>query len=64
MTFITDRLCHLHRQLDHPHRIRPRVRQASDLEADVGLHNEVLFGLFVICQRVIDIAAELSARRR
>jgi uncharacterized protein YutE (UPF0331/DUF86 family) len=62
VTFITDRLGHLQRQLDHLRRIRPRVRSAADLEADVGLHNEVMFGLFVICQQLIDIAAELSAR--
>lgn len=62
MTFITDRLGHLRRQLDHLQRIRPRVRSAADLEADVGLHNEVMFALFVICQQIIDIAAELSAR--
>lgn len=63
MTFVTDRLGHLRRQLDHLHRIRPRVGSAADLEADVGLHNEVMFALFVICQQIIDIAAELSARR-
>ena len=62
MTFITDRLGHLRRQLDHLHRVRPRVRSAADLEADTGLHNEVLFALFVVCQQIIDIAAELSAR--
>ncbi len=62
MTFITDRLGHLRRQLDHLHRVRPRVRNAADLEADTGLHNEVLFALFVVCQQIIDIAAELSAR--
>jgi len=62
MTFITDRLGHLRRQLDHLHLVRPRVRSAADLEANVGLHNEVLFALFVVCQQIIDIAAELSTR--
>jgi hypothetical protein len=50
VTFIADRLGHPQRQLDHLRRIRPRVRSAADLKADVGLHNEVMFGLFVICQ--------------
>lgn len=63
MTFITDRLGHLRRQLDHLQRVRPRVRSAADLAADVGLHNEVMFALLVICQQIIDVAAELSARR-
>jgi len=63
VTFLVDRLGHVARQLDHLQRIRPRVRSVADLEADTGLHNEVMFALFVICQQVIDIAAELSARR-
>lgn len=47
MTFLVDRLGHLRRQVDHLRRIRPRVGSAADLEADVGLHNEVMFALFV-----------------
>jgi uncharacterized protein YutE (UPF0331/DUF86 family) len=33
------------------------------LERDLSLHNDVLFSLLTVCQLVIDIAGELSARR-
>ncbi|MGH7392280.1 MAG: HepT-like ribonuclease domain-containing protein [Candidatus Rokuibacteriota bacterium] len=33
------------------------------LERDLSLHNNVLFSLLTVCQVVIDVAAELSARR-
>jgi uncharacterized protein YutE (UPF0331/DUF86 family) len=33
------------------------------LEKDLSLHNDVLFSLLTVCQLVIDIAGELSARR-
>ena len=35
----------------------------QDLERDLSLHNDVLFSLLTVCQLVIDIAGELSARR-
>jgi uncharacterized protein YutE (UPF0331/DUF86 family) len=33
------------------------------LERDLSLRNDVLFSLLTVCQLVIDIAGELSARR-
>ena len=33
------------------------------LDRDLSLHNDVLFSLFTVCQLVIDVAGELSARR-
>lgn len=33
------------------------------LQRDLSLANDVLFSLFTVCQLVIDIAGELSARR-
>jgi uncharacterized protein YutE (UPF0331/DUF86 family) len=42
--------------------LRPRV-SAPALSADLSLHNDVLFSLLMVCQLVIDLAGELSARR-
>jgi len=39
------------------------VRGREDLERDLSLHNDVLFSLLTVCQLVIDVAGELSARR-
>jgi len=63
MSPIADRLVELRRHLEHLKTLRPRVRGASDLGRDLTLHNDVLFSLLMVCQAVIDIAAELSARR-
>ena len=62
MTFLVERLTELRTHLDHLRRLRPRVTSASDLEADLSLHNDVLFSLLTVAQVVIDIAGELSAR--
>ena len=35
----------------------------EDLTRDLSLHNDVLFSLLTVCQLVIDIAGDLSARR-
>lgn len=56
MTYLIDRLAELRRHLDHLSHLRPRVR-------DLSLHNDVLFSLLPVCQLVIDMAGELSARR-
>ncbi len=61
--YLIERLVELRRQLDHLDAIRPRVRSRADLEGDLSLHNDVLFALLTICQLVIDIAGDLSARR-
>jgi uncharacterized protein YutE (UPF0331/DUF86 family) len=63
MTYLVERLAELVRHLEHLAAIRPRVRDRHDLERDLSLHNDVLFSLLMVCQLVIDIAGELSARR-
>jgi len=63
MTYLVERLAELRRHLDHLRTLRPRVPAASALERDLSLHNDVLFSLLTVCQLVIDIAGELSARR-
>lgn len=63
MTFLVERLAELRRHLDHLRDIRHRVVGPESLERDLSLHNDVLFSLLTVCQLVIDIAGELSARR-
>ena len=63
MTFLVERLTELRRHLDHLRTLQPRVPGREVLETDLSLHNDVLFSLLTICQLVIDIAGELSARR-
>lgn len=63
MSFLVERLSVLRRQLDHLHELRPRVTGPEVLARDLSLHNDVLFSLLSVCQTVIDIAGELSARR-
>ena len=61
MTFLVERLSELRKHLDHLEELRPRI-SASALRRDLSLHNDVLFSLLTVCQLVIDIASELSAR--
>jgi uncharacterized protein YutE (UPF0331/DUF86 family) len=61
--YLVERLTELRRHLDHLTELRPRVRGREDLERDLSLHNDVLFSLLTVCQLVIDIAGDLSARR-
>ena len=63
MTYLVERLAELRRHLDHLRQIRPRVGGPDDLTRDLSLHNDVLFSLLTVCQLVIDVAGELSARR-
>src|SRR5437667_12484302 len=63
MTFLVERLAELRRHLDHLRAIRPRVPGPAALEQDLSLHNDVPFSLLTVCQLVIDVARELSARR-
>lgn len=63
MTFLVERLVELRKHLDHLRDLRPRVQDRQALERDLSLHNDVLFSLLMIAQRVIDVAGELSARR-
>jgi uncharacterized protein YutE (UPF0331/DUF86 family) len=63
MTYLVERLAELRRHLDHLRDLRPRVAGRADLERDLSLHNDVLYSLLTVCQLVIDVAGELSARR-
>jgi uncharacterized protein YutE (UPF0331/DUF86 family) len=63
VTYLVERLAQLRRHLDHLRDLRPRVSGPEALEGDLSLHNDVLFSLLTVCQLVIDIAGELSARR-
>ena len=63
MTYLVERLAELRRHLDHLRRLRPRIPAPEVLDRDLSLHNDVLFSLLTVCQLVIDVAGELSARR-
>jgi hypothetical protein len=63
MSRVVDCLADLRRHLDHLRELRPRVTGEESLRLDLSLENNVLFSLITICQRVIGIAGELSARR-
>ena len=64
MTYLTDRLNDLRRHLEHLAELRPRARSAEALRRDLSLDNDVRYSLLIVCQRTIDVAAELSSRRR
>jgi len=61
--YLVERLAELRRHLDHLHALRPRVTSSEALQQDLSLHNDVLFSLLTVCQLVIDVAGDLSARR-
>lgn len=63
MSYLIERLAELRRHLDHLKQLRSRVESPEQLRRDLSLHNDVLFSLLTICQLVIDIAGDLSARR-
>lgn len=63
MSSLVERLVEVRRHLDHLRALRPRVWGPEALRRDLSLHNDVLFSLLTICQLVIDVAAELAARR-
>ena len=63
MTHLVERLAELRLHLDHLDELQSRVPDRIALERDLSLHHDVLFSLLTICQLVIDIAGELSARR-
>lgn len=62
--FLQERLNELRVHLDHLYELQPRVPDSKALGEDLGLHNDVRFALLTVAQLVIDIAAELSVRRR
>jgi uncharacterized protein YutE (UPF0331/DUF86 family) len=63
VTYLVERVAELRRYLDHLRAIRNRVSGREALERDLSLKNDVLFSLLTVCQLVIDVAGELSARR-
>ncbi|MEX1310626.1 MAG: DUF86 domain-containing protein [Candidatus Sulfomarinibacteraceae bacterium] len=63
MTHLVERLAELRMHLDHLEELRPKVADRTSIERDLSLHNDVLYSLLTVCQLVIDIAGELSARR-
>jgi uncharacterized protein YutE (UPF0331/DUF86 family) len=64
MSPVVERLLVLARHLDHLRELRPRITALRSLDEDLSLQNDVLRSLQVICQTVIDIASELSTRRK
>lgn len=64
MTYLDDRITDLRLHLDHLADLRARVRTGEDLRRDLSLDNDVRHSLLLVSQRVIDIAGELSSRRR
>lgn len=64
MSPIADRLSELRLHLDHLRELRPRVESPAALRQDLSLRNDVLHSLQTVCQVVIDVASELSARHR
>ncbi len=63
MTYLVERLAELRRHLDHLQELRSQVPDGAALRRDLSLHNDVLFSLLTVCQLVINISGELSARR-
>jgi uncharacterized protein YutE (UPF0331/DUF86 family) len=61
---VIDRLAELRKHLDHLYELRPLVTGPEILRDDLSLSNDVLHSLQIICQVVIDIASELSARHK
>jgi len=62
--YLQHRLDDLRRHLDHLYTLQERVTTAGELEANLSLHNDVRFALLTVAQLVIDIAAEVSVRRK
>jgi uncharacterized protein YutE (UPF0331/DUF86 family) len=61
---LIDRLAELRLHLDHLRGLRSRVTGPEILRDDLSFRNDVLHSLQTVCQAVIDIASELSARHR
>jgi uncharacterized protein YutE (UPF0331/DUF86 family) len=61
---VLDRLAELRLHLEHLRELRPRVKDPVTLRNDLSLRNDVLHSLQTVCQVVIDVASELSARYR
>jgi uncharacterized protein YutE (UPF0331/DUF86 family) len=57
-------LAELRLHLAHLRSLRPRVEDPAALRHDLSLRNNVLRSLQIVCQVVVDVASELSARHR
>ena len=53
----------LRRHLDHLISLRDRIRSRADLDRDLSLHNDLLFSVLTIGQRIIDVATALATAR-
>jgi hypothetical protein len=63
MTYLVERLAELRRHVRHLQDRRGHATERAALEANLSLHNDVMFSLLMVSQLVIDIAGELAARR-
>ncbi len=63
MTFLVERLAELRKHLDHLRVLAPQIPDKTALDRNLSLHNDVLFSLLTVAQLVIDISAELAARK-
>jgi uncharacterized protein YutE (UPF0331/DUF86 family) len=63
MTYLVERLAELQRHVRHLQDLRGKATERAALEANLSLHNDVMFSLLMVSQLVIDIAGELAARR-
>ena len=63
MTYLVERLVELKKHTDHLRELGPRITGREALDADLSLHNDMMFSLLMMAQLVIDLAGELSARR-
>lgn len=59
---LVERLLELRLHLTHLEELRDGIADARQLEGDISLRNDVLHSLQTVCQIVIDVAGELSAR--
>jgi uncharacterized protein YutE (UPF0331/DUF86 family) len=63
MSPLAERLADVRQQLRHVAELREQIENADALRSDLGLRNDLLLSLLVICQGVIDVAAELASRQ-
>lgn len=60
---LAKRLNELRRHANHLRELRPRVSGSDVLREDLSLHNNVLFSWLIVCQAMLDIAADFAASR-
>jgi hypothetical protein len=64
MAFVAEQLAVLCRHLDHLRGLHPKISGVGQLREDLSLRNDVFFSWLMVCQAVLQIAGELSARRQ